>query len=274
MENNIEKRKLNFWTKIISSVEGLKHYEDVLKETVGKSVLYLLLIALLFGTIGSIRGAVDFNNKTSNLIQMYNDKWPNFELKDGELTVEGNMPMVLSEDKDYYVMVDTTNNTNPDVLDSYSKGLLILKDKIIEKQNATQTQVIDFKSLQGMTINKDVVNNYLPLVKIITPFIFIGTILWYFIGGLLSALCLASIALIINAIFKTDLKYGQLYSLSIYALTTPLIIDMILKILSIHHFNYYWLFYHVIALVYVGFAINKLKQGLNSGGDSFNPSEF
>lgn len=264
MENNIEKRKLNFWTKVISSVEGIKHFKDVLKETVGKSVLYLLLIALLLGVVGSIRGAVDFNNETSKLIQMYNDKWPNFELKDGELTVEGNMPMVLSQDNDNYVIVDTTNNTSPDVLNSHSKGLLILKDKMIEKKNEVQTQVIDFKSFQGMTINKDVVNNYLPLIKVITPFIFIGTILWYFLGGLLSALLLALFALIINAIFKTDLKYGQLYSLSIYALTTPLIIDVIFKIFSIQHFSYYWLFYHVIAFGYICFALNKLKNSKNN----------
>lgn len=264
MENNLEKRKLNFWMKIVSSVQGIKHYEDVLKETVGKAVLYLLLISLLLGAVGSIRGAIDTNNGISKFIEVYNDKCPNFELKDGELNVEGNMPMVLAKEQDYYFVIDTTNSTSPDVLNSYSNGILILKDKLIQKKNEVQTQVIDFKSLQGMTINKDVVNSYLPVVKIILPLIFIGNILWYFIGSLLSALFLALFALIINAIFKTGLKYEQLYSISIYALTTPLLIDMVFKIFSIEHFAYYWLVYHGIAFAYICFALNKLKNSQNN----------
>lgn len=264
MEDNMEKRKLNFWMKIVSSVQGIKHYENVLKETVGKAVLYLLLISLLLGAIGAIRGAIEVNDGISKFIKIYNDKCPNFELKDGELSVDGNMPIVLSEDKDYYIVIDTTNNTNPDVLDSHSKGILILKDRMIQKKNEAQTEVTDFESLQGATINKNIVNRYLPFAKVIIPFIFLGNMFGYFLGGLLSSLFLALFALIINGIFKTKLKYGQLYSLSIYALTTPLIIDTLFKILNLEHFSFYWLVYHIIAYVYIGFVLNKLKKSKNN----------
>lgn len=264
MENNIKKTKLSFWTKILKSVQGIKQYEDVLKETIGKSILYLLLISLLFGAIASIRGAIDFNNGISKFIEMYNNKLPDFELKNGELNVDGNMPMILSQDKDSYVVIDTANNTNPDVLDSYNNGVLILKDKIIQKRNEAQTEVTDFKSFQGMTINKSMINTYLPFIKIITPFIFIGTIVWYFLGGLLSALVLSLFGLMINAIFKTNLVYRELYIISIYALTTPLIIDMIFKIFGIQHFSYYSLFYHFIAFGYICFALYKIKNSKNN----------
>lgn len=39
MEDNAEKRKLSFWMKVLSSVKGIKHYENVLKETTGKAVI-------------------------------------------------------------------------------------------------------------------------------------------------------------------------------------------------------------------------------------------
>lgn len=264
MENDVEKIKPNFWRKIIGSVQGIKHYEVIVKDTVGKSILYLLLIALLLGGIGSIRGAIDTSNDISQFISIYNNKCPNFELKNGELSVDGNMPLTLSQDKSYYFVIDTTNTINPDVLNSYDKGLLVLKDKMIEKQSKVQTQVVDFKSFKGITVNKDIINKYLPLAKLIIPFIFIGNILWYFIGGLLSALILALFALILNSIFKTELKYGQLYSLSIYALTTPLIIDVLFKIFSVEHFSYYWLFYHLIAFGYICFALNNYKKSRKS----------
>lgn len=264
MEDNTEKIKLSFWKKIIGSIQGIEHYENMLKETTGKAVLYLLLISLFLGAIGSIRGSIEVNNGISEFIKIYNDNCPNFELINGELSVEGVMPMVLSEDEDNYIIIDTTNSTNPDVLDSYSEGILILKDKIIQKENQLQTQVIEFKSLQGLTINKDIAYSYFHYAKIIIPFIFIVNILGYFLGGLLSSLFLALFALIINGIFKTKLKYGQLYSLSIYALTTPLIINTILKILSIEHFSFYWLVYHTIAYVYIGFTLNKLKSSKNN----------
>lgn len=264
MEDNMKKRKLSFWMKIASSVQGIKHYGNVLKETAGKAVLYLLLLSLLLGAIGAIRGAIEVNDGISKFIKIYNDKCPNFELKNGELSVDGNMPIVLSEYGDNYIVIDTTNNTNPDVLDSQSKGILILKDKMIQKKNEVQTQVIDFKSFQGVTINKNIVNRYLPFANAIIPFIFIGNMFWYFLGGLLSSLFLALFALIINGIFKTKLKYGQLYSLSIYALTTPLIIDTIFKILNLEHFSFYSLVYHIIAYIYIGFVLNKLKNSQNN----------
>ncbi|WP_411682820.1 DUF1189 family protein [Clostridium thailandense] len=67
-----------------------------------------------------------------------------------------------------------------------------------------------------------------------------------------------------NGIFKTNLKYGQLYSLSIYALTTPIIIGTLFKILNLEHFSFYWLAYHIIAYIYIGFALNKLKNSQNN----------
>lgn len=263
MEDNMEKRKFSFWMKIVSSVQGIKHYEHVLKEAAGKAVLYLLLISLLLGAIGTVRGAIEVNDGISKFIKIYNDKCPNFELENGELSVDGDMPIVLSEDEENYIVIDTTNNTNPDVLDSYSEGILILKDKMIQK-NGIQTQVTDFKSLQEVTINKNIVNRYLPFANAIIPFLFLGNILWYFLGGILSSVFLALFALIINGIFKTKLKYGQLYSLSIYALTTPLIIDTIFKILYLEHFSFYWLVYHIIAYIYIGFVLNKLKNSQNN----------
>ncbi len=123
--------------------QGIKHYENVLRETVGRAVLYLILISLLLGAIG----AIEVNYGISEFIKIYNEGWPNFELKDGELSVDGNMPIVLLEDEDNYFVIDTTNNTSPDVLDSYSEGALILKDKMINKKSEVQTEVIDFKSL-------------------------------------------------------------------------------------------------------------------------------
>ena len=86
----------------------------------------------------------------------------------------------------------------------------------------------------------------------------------YFSGGVLSSLFLAIFALIINEIFKTNLKYGQLYSLSIYALTAPLIIHTLFKILNLKHFSFYWLAYHIIAYIYISFALNKLKNSQNN----------
>lgn len=264
MENNTEKRKLSFWMEIVSSVQGIKHYENVLKETTGKAVFYLLLISALLGAVGAIRGAIEMNAGISKVIKIYNDKCPNFELKNGELSVDADMPIVFSEYEDNYIVIDTTNKTNPDVLDSHSKGVLILKDKMFDKKNEVQTQVIDFKSFQQVTINKDIVNRYLPFANAIIPFIFLVNMLGDFLGGILSSLFLAIFALLINGVFKINLKYGQLYNLSIYALTTPLIIDTLFKILNLKHFSFYWLVYHVIAYIYIGFALNKLKNSQNN----------
>ena len=81
----------------------------------------------------------------SKAIKIYNDKCPNFELKNGELSVDRNMPIVLSEYGENYIVIDTTNNTNPDVLDSHSKSILILKDKIIQNRYIVIVSICNIK---------------------------------------------------------------------------------------------------------------------------------
>jgi len=77
------------------------------------------------------------------------------------------------------------------------------------------------------------------------------------------------LALITNRIFKTDLKYGQLLKLSIYALTVTLIINTLFKILQLGHFRFYGLVYHAIACVYIGFALKKMKDSQDDIPEDF-----
>lgn len=258
MENNVTTKGPNFFVKIANSVQGLKHMDTILKETTGKAILYLLLVSLIFGVFSSIRPAIEINSGISGFIKMFNDKCPNFEISDGELKVDEKMPLDLSENG-YYFVIDTTNSTNPDVLDKYSEGILLLKDRYIQKNNG-RTQSIDFSSFNNMTIDKEKVNRFLPLAKMIVPLIFLGNFLKYFLGGLISALILGILALIINGAFNTGLEFNNLYAISIYALTMPMIIDVIFSIFSIPYFKNFLLFYHAIGFLYICYALYNLKK--------------
>lgn len=258
-------RKVGFFKKFINSVTNMKAYSDFNKETLGKAFLYLVLISLIFGSLKSIRPIYGFSTGLNTIKNQLKGDDIDFYMKDGEFTYSKS-PYMLEKD-DYYFYIDTTvaaDKFDQSKLNSNNKSnsLYIFKDKAIISQGINKKEEIQFKDLQGAEFTKDNVASLINSIKYMGIFIVLFLIIGVFVGHIFTALIVALLSLIINAIIKSRLEFGNLYKLAIYASTLPTIVDTLIGFTGVTIPKFYTI-YLLGTLIIMGVAIKYIKDDEN-----------
>lgn len=248
---------MGFFNKLIFSMGKFEKYPDMVKQGVGKAFLYLFLFTLLFGTIHSIIIGFQINKDIGGFVSDISGNIPEFTFSDGILDVKEPMPIIHEDLDGSTLIIDTTGQTTPDILDQYESATLILSDQVITKENGFKSEAFSFGDLVGFTFDQDDVIDKLPLLQwfsfIAAFFVWIG----FFIGKLFSSLLLSLVGLILVAIRKKKISFGGLYSLAIYALTAPILLDILLQVFGTDLHN---LVYYVIAIAYMWLAMKHFNE--------------
>ncbi|MCX7711117.1 MAG: DUF1189 domain-containing protein [Clostridia bacterium] len=247
----------NFLSKFIGSISNFNSYTVFTKLTVGKAFSYLFLLTVLLGTISLIRPVYEFNNGIASFITTFNDQVPDFALQNGKLSVSGKMPITI-QDGNQPIIIDTTDQTPVEVLDQYPQGILVLSDRMIQKR-VFDTRTTEFSSMAGFSITKADVAGWIPLLKWFSIAIILFGLIGFFIGKIFSALVVSLIALVINSISKANLSYSNLFKISAYALTLPIVLKVLLGLASAN-VPFFFLIYYGLAAFYVGMALKYIKQ--------------
>ncbi|MCX7920632.1 MAG: DUF1189 domain-containing protein [Clostridia bacterium] len=253
----MEEVNTNFFTKAVKSISDFGYYKNLIKQSVGKSISYLLLLCLILGTISMIRPVLEFNRGISTFISAFEKNIPEFVLENGELNVSGPMPVTTEEDGAIFI-IDTSGRTGVEALNNYDNGMLVLKDKMIQK-NLGNIQTTEFSSLAGLKLTKSDIGQWLPFLKFISVFIVLFGLIVFIIGKLLSALLISIIGLLLNAIVSAGLTFKDIFKMAVYSLTLPIILKVILSAAAIN-VPFFWLVYYLIAVFYVGYAMTLIKK--------------
>ena len=102
---------MGFFKDMSDSAINLSQYRRFANQPWGKVISYLLLIILILGIPVLLSIVFDFNKEVDNWVAEFNKNIPDFVLKDGELAVSGEMPLIFEdksgEEKSIYV-IDTS----------------------------------------------------------------------------------------------------------------------------------------------------------------------
>ena len=255
----MEEEKMGFFSKLKNSIFDPTAYNTFLKESTGRAVVYLLLLCLIFGGLNAIRNVYDFNRGIIVALSDFKEKVPNFTLENGELNVEGQMPIIINEGQASVVIIDTSGKSEGNVLDKYSSGVFISKTKFIQKKNAIQKTETDFANLRTLTITKPQVESWIGLAKYANIFIVVFGPIFFFAFKFISAFIVTLLGLIINAFFKAKVNFAELYKLSIYALTFSIMLKVFFAVISIE-VPHFWMLYYGIPLIYLGVGLNYISK--------------
>lgn len=226
---------MGFFKKFFNSLFNFKAYNTFLSQTTGKAVLYMLILCAFLGIINCTSLTSYLNSYLSPLKEELEKNVPEFEFKNGKLTFEGDMPIVIEdEEADIIVYIDTENPIDNSVLDDYSNGFLITSDSLSVKQGIN-TQSMNLSSLNGTNLDKDTlidfIPNKIPMFFITVYYIFF--VLFSFLGKIIGAFIVLGIAgTILSKIMKKPLKYSESFRLGLYALTVPMLISTICFLLT------------------------------------------
>lgn len=255
---------MNFFTQMRECVIDFDFYKQIKENRFSKSFLYLLLLFLVIYSINGTKTFILSRYFIDEKIAEFAEKVPEFRLQNGEFVFEGKMPYYISSSTSEVFVIDTTGQVTKSVLDTAKSGLLITKDKVYIKRNALELQEFNLREApEGFTLTKAKVIEFLPklswimLVFIVFGFVFV--LAW----KLLNAVLLALVGLIANSVFKAKLSYGQLLSISIYALTLPMLLELAYSLVLVTgvYIPRFWMIYWLISILYVTFAVKSCRQG-------------
>lgn len=288
MEEN-KTNKINFFKRLGYSITKFEKYPNMAAEGINKAIKYLIIIVAIvtiFLTIGSIK---EMYSLVQNLASYIENNIPELSYKDGKMNVESEEPIIISEiqyngvDK---VVIDSSAETREqkDKLenenDIVGTSIYFFKDEILLKTKTEDNQEVEkpytyneflasYTQKEISEFNRDELVEYMRSSEMnyyyirYAASIFIYLLIIEVLVALLDAVELSILGWVTAFVAKIKLKISAIYNMAIYALTLPMILNIVYIVINYFTeftISYFQVAYIAIAYIYLAAAIFILKD--------------
>lgn len=246
---------------------------------------YLVKLILIFAFVLAIITTYEFVNSINYAINYIETDITDITFENNELSVNAGEQIIVETSEDIIIaaIIDTSDEITQEEIEEYSKkiglydnGVILLKDKMILKTAASNIQnTMTYSNLsENMNISnfekQDILDCFTAsnYVKICIPFflvIFLYLFIVYMISTLIDALILAFLGFLTSRIVRIKIKYSALYNMAIYALTLPVILNLIYIIVNSFTgfvIEYFTIMYTTVSYIIMITAILMIKSDL------------
>lgn len=278
-----ENKNMNFFNRFITSIKDFEKYAIFATEKTRKAIAYLALVILIFSIAIASVFTYKFNISTNNAIDYFKSNISEVSYKDNNLNINSGEELKLINPEEVLPIVIINTNTTEEQeqnyqkeINSYENGILILKDKFIYKNEMLSQNINyeykDIASIYGISefekedvltfiANTNNINLYVSFFVVIVIYLF--TI--YFVSTMADVIMLGILGFIFSRIVGIRLRFKATFNMGVYALTLPILLNMIYIIfnsiigLEIKYFS--WM-YTTISYIYMIVAILMIKTDL------------
>lgn len=267
---------MGYLNKIKDSIYSPSFYSTLPGIKSGDAFKYFLLLIIplsLIQLIFVIPAFLSLNKEVPTSISQAMSKYPKgleVKIADGKATSNVEEPyFIKSSEKSGHsniLVIDTKTSYSAQQFADYDTTAWLTKDTLFVI-TSSQTRVVDLKTLGNLTINESTINGwiqklspYFPLIGIV---LIIFTALGLFLVYMLKLFYLLFLGVLIwgvAKIFKWNFKYGQSYRIGIFAITLPLLVDLVVtstsKWTQFHGFPF---MFTIIALIIVVINFKQTK---------------
>ena len=252
--------------KFANSLFNINEFPKYMKEKIGKTIVYALFLCVLCGLISGISISKQANNSVNKVMNVLEKEENKFTIENGTLDINTSPLRIQEEGALFYisdeVTLDRENELKKEIgySDSY---VLFLKDGIIIKSPIVPTTKASYTDLllDGKLNTEMLVSTVGYVNKFVFGAFIIFNIFNTFISFLLDSLFIAISAMFISRFFLMNFKYSNLYSLTVYASTLPMLVVAILTALD-PNVSYYSVEFVVTSLL-VFFSLRNIRIELN-----------
>ena len=257
--------KTGFFKSFFYSITSFGKYRLFLRQSTGRVVAYLILLSLVL----ALAICASWYSQVSELIDIFSgkilDDVPDFRLENGKLEIYAEMPIVI--DGDLPVVIDTRTDTDPEeILYQYDNVILITSEKMIQK-NYLQRQEVPWSIYGNATMTRDSLVAAIPILKptLVIVFVIIAIFfsVFFIAGKFFSAFIVSLIGRAVNAARGTRLSSRNIFKISVYSMTLPLIVGTVLDIFRIS-IPFLWVLFYVGCSIYVYGALSSIKAALDT----------
>jgi hypothetical protein len=241
---------MSVFTQLYKSLYSPKDMARFRFQKIGKTILYILLLAVLSTIPESFQIGRMMKEQFSILEQTINSEIPEFSIENGELKSDS-QDAVIKEEKDFTFVFDP-KGTKSSLSSSPLNGLYILKDRIITVSNG-QEQTYMYSSFAEFPISKKDVQDFAAFVQSIYPIaIFFITLFLFVFNAFVSFIGITLLAFagtVLGTQTRRKLNYRQTWTLTAYSFTIPTVFFMIMKALNVA------VAFHLFVFIFVAFFI-------------------
>lgn len=223
-------------------------FANVARQKLRRTLAYLLLLVVLSVASATtvwmlrLREAVRW-------LEPHLDEIPTITIRNGQASADVEQPWVkrLGTDDhghDVVAIIDTTGARQDFAANEV--GVFLKRREVVVKQASDELRVIPLSRFPDTTVGPDIVRGWIATAMRRAPFYlaaFFGV--WYLFAKTMQALVLVLFALA----GAGSLRFGQLFTVAVYALTPAVILDSALPFIRLH-VPVFWLVYGAIAIVY------------------------
>ena len=262
----------NIFVKLKNSFYNTDKIAEYSTETVGKSVVYSLLVSILIGFVSAIIIALSTNYALNLFNEKFNEEKYKFTISNGELSLNVDTPQSIENSGtklyiDDEISVDDIDEIKK-VIVNEDEYFLILKDGVMlnasSSINGNQEQSIKYSDIipnNAKEINNNTIISFLNSIKGFSiVIIFITVIIMSIIKYLFISFIISIVLYIISLIMKVNIKFEQAFSLTIYVLTLPSFMSLILTlVLPAYNISFICNILTILFGIYVLHIIQKNK---------------
>lgn len=247
----------NIFHAMVASFYSRDLYRDVAKNWGGKALFYLLVLLALSWIPFCFILQHTLNQGYQKNSDKYAAQFPVLTIKDGKISTPENHPYFVTDPDTHenVVVIDTTGQYT--TLDQAKAQVLVTDTEVISRPKPNEIRTDKIPSTLNMEIDPQVVNGY---VKHYLGFAWVAFFILFLLGSyiyrIIQALIYGIIGKIFTAMTSSPLSYGQVWIMSMVAITPAVVLATICDIFSLSYplqsFSYFllamiYLFYGVVA---------------------------
>ncbi len=223
MENEI---KLSFAKRFVMSIKDIDKYNIIGTEKIGRAILYLLKLFLIFALIMAFVLTYKINSMIDEACNYIQENVPNFEIKDKQFTLDSTETVRIENTKyTEYAKIKVIMDNSDDLekfkqeISEYNGNVIVLLKKNIYIKYSTGSEMTetyeDFETYYHLEdeITKESILNQLEgtgkqnIIINIMLIVFVAELLTNLISTIINILALSLLGIIIAKLLHTNLKY-------------------------------------------------------------------
>lgn len=263
----METAKIGFWRRIKKAILNFDEYEKFITENISKAFGYFFKLITIFSLVITIALVYKMNTETEKVVNTVEKEFPDFSITNNELQMETEKNFeYYFEDLGFNVIIGKNINETND----YKNCLSLLNDKIVLKYDG-YSQEITYENAQINNVSKQsIIDKYESkdkkvLYSTVSMIMFFSSFGVYTIVFLIDIITLTIMGLIINIIIRTTFKFKQIFKISVYAMTLPIILYLAYIVANMiwgTTIKYFEIGYNAISYIYLITVLLMMKSDI------------
>ena len=259
--------RIGFFSRMKKAIFKFDEYEKFVVEEPKTAIKYLAKLVLIFSILVTIALFYILAINIKSFINEFDQKTPDFTISNGSLDIKDEASQETQIYFDNFgIQLILNENSKEFIKTDYENCLEVLNNKMILKYKGFMQEI----PYEDMEASKQSLVNWFSTQRInvavfIIVIVFLFTFVLYSLVFLIDTLMLALLGFIINKIIRINFRFKEIFKISIYAMTLPIILYLIYILANILMgitTKYFSIAYNTISYIYLITVLLIMKSDI------------